>query len=256
MTQEQERETLRVELAAIGTNIEKACKLASRVPACYARLVEARKNAAPDVEALEEREALALVHEFSAIIDDTGEAVLRLSACYEGFVEDKPDDGTGGRGGLSSDVQCWPRAAGGFAGVPDRAAARGGRAVRCDHCVGGGGEPAGDGRGHLQVHRRRAPAGLTQAPRQRHVDQQHRHAGHQHRDARRAHDRCPYLVTSTSSIRHHRHRSSRRYSVTSTSPAYSCTIRSVSPPERAWRAGRVGLKEAGGLGSGQWIRAF
>ena len=32
--------------------------------------------------------------------------------------------------------------------------------------------------------------------------------------------------------------------------------RSVSPPERAWRAGRVGLKEAGGLGSGQGIRAF
>ena len=59
----QERETLVVELAAIGTNIEKACKVASRLPACYARLVEARKNAAPDVEALEEREALALVHE-------------------------------------------------------------------------------------------------------------------------------------------------------------------------------------------------
>ena len=90
MTQEQERETLRVELAAIATNIEKACKLALRFPACYARLVEARKNAAPDVAALEEREreALALVHEFSAIIDDTWEAVLRLSACYEGFVQD------------------------------------------------------------------------------------------------------------------------------------------------------------------------
>ena len=84
----QERETLVVELAAIGTNIEKACKVASRLPACYARLVEARKNAAPDVEALEEREALALVHEYSAILDDTWEAVLRLSACYEGFVED------------------------------------------------------------------------------------------------------------------------------------------------------------------------
>ena len=84
----QERETLMVELTAIATNIEKACKLASRLPACYARLVEARKNAAPDVEALEEREALALVHEFSAILDDTWEAVLRLSACYEGFVED------------------------------------------------------------------------------------------------------------------------------------------------------------------------
>ena len=87
----QERETLVVELAAIGTNIEKACKVASRLPACYARLVEARKNAAPDVEALEEREreALALVHEYSAILDDTWEAVLRLSACYEGFVEDR-----------------------------------------------------------------------------------------------------------------------------------------------------------------------
>ena len=86
----QERETLMVELAAIGTNIEKACKLASRIPACYARLVEASKNAAPDVEALEEREraALALVHEFSAILDDTWEAILRLSACYEGFVQD------------------------------------------------------------------------------------------------------------------------------------------------------------------------
>ena len=84
----QERETLVVELAAIGTNIEKACKVASRLPACYARLVEARKNAAPDVEALEEREALALVHEYSAILDDTWEAVLRLSACYEGFVQD------------------------------------------------------------------------------------------------------------------------------------------------------------------------
>ncbi len=84
----QERETLMVELTAIATNIEKACKVASRLPACYARLVEARKNAAPDVEALEEREALALVHEYSAILDDTWEAVLRLSACYEGFVED------------------------------------------------------------------------------------------------------------------------------------------------------------------------
>ena len=86
----QERETLMVELAVIATNIEKACKLALRFLACYARLVEARKNAAPDVEALEEREreALALVHEFSAIIDDTWEAVLRFSACYEGFVED------------------------------------------------------------------------------------------------------------------------------------------------------------------------
>ena len=84
----QERETLVVELAAIGTNIEKACKVASRLPACYARLVEARKNAAPDVAALEEREALALVHEYSAILDDTWEAILRLSACYEGFVED------------------------------------------------------------------------------------------------------------------------------------------------------------------------
>ena len=84
----QERETLMVELTAIGTNIEKACKLASRLPACYARLVEARKNAAPDVAALEEREALALVHEYSAILDDTWEAILRLSACYEGFVED------------------------------------------------------------------------------------------------------------------------------------------------------------------------
>ena len=31
---------------------------------------------------------MALGHEFSAIIDDTWEAVLRLSACYEGFVED------------------------------------------------------------------------------------------------------------------------------------------------------------------------
>ena len=79
----QERETLMVELAVIATNIEKACKLALRFLACYARLVEARKNAAPDVEALEEREreALALVHEFSAIIDDTWEAVLRFSAC-------------------------------------------------------------------------------------------------------------------------------------------------------------------------------
>ncbi len=85
----QERETLVVELAAIGTNIEKACKVASRLPACYARLVEARKNAAPDVEALEEREALALVHEYSAILDDTWEAALRLSACYEGFVQDR-----------------------------------------------------------------------------------------------------------------------------------------------------------------------
>ena len=84
----QERETLMVELTAIATNIEKACKVASRLPACYARFVEARKNAAPDVEALEEREALALVHEYSAILDDTWEAVLRLSACYEGFVED------------------------------------------------------------------------------------------------------------------------------------------------------------------------
>ena len=86
----QERETLMVELTAIATNIEKACKVASRLPACYARLAEARKNAAPDVEALEEREreALALVHEYSAILDDTWEAVLRLSACYEGFVED------------------------------------------------------------------------------------------------------------------------------------------------------------------------
>ena len=52
----QERETLMVELTAIATNIEKACKVASRLPACYARFVEARKNAAPDVEALEERE--------------------------------------------------------------------------------------------------------------------------------------------------------------------------------------------------------
>ena len=85
----QERETLVVELAAIETNIEKACKVASRLPACYARLVEARKNAAPDVEALEEREALALVHEYSAILDDTWEAALRLSACYEGFVQDR-----------------------------------------------------------------------------------------------------------------------------------------------------------------------
>ena len=86
----QERETLMVELAVIATNIEKACKLASRFLACYARLVEARKNAAADVAALEEREreALALVHELSAIIDDTWEAVLRFSACYEGFVED------------------------------------------------------------------------------------------------------------------------------------------------------------------------
>ena len=84
----QERETLMVELTAIATNIEKACKVASRLPACYARLVEARKNAAPDVAALEEREALALVHEYSAILDDTWEAILRLSACYEGFVED------------------------------------------------------------------------------------------------------------------------------------------------------------------------
>ena len=202
----QERETLMVELTAIATNIEKACKVASRLPACYARFVEARKNAAPDVEALEEREALALVHEYSAILDDTWEAVLRLSACLRRLRRGQPDDGTGGRGGLSSDVRCWPRAAAGFAGVPDRAAARGGRAARCDHCAGGGGEPAGDGRGPRQVHRRPAPAGLTQAPRQRHdVDQQHRHAGHQHRDARRAHDRCPYLVTSTSSIRHHRH---------------------------------------------------
>ena len=84
----QERETLVVEVAAIGTNIEKACKVASRLPACYARLVEARKNAAPDVAALEERKALALVHDYSAILDDTWEAILRLSACYEGFVED------------------------------------------------------------------------------------------------------------------------------------------------------------------------
>ena len=78
--------------AAIGTNLEKGCKLASRLSACYARLLDARKNAAPDVVAFEERErereALALGHEFSAVIDDTWEAVLRLSACYEGFVED------------------------------------------------------------------------------------------------------------------------------------------------------------------------
>ena len=59
-----------------------------RLLACYASLVEARKNAAPDVEALEEREREALVHEVSAIIDDTREALLRFSACYEGFVED------------------------------------------------------------------------------------------------------------------------------------------------------------------------
>ena len=86
----QERETLMVELAVIATNLEKVCKLALRFLACYARLVEARKNAAPDVAALEEREreALAVVHEVSAIIDDTWEAVLRFSACYEGFVED------------------------------------------------------------------------------------------------------------------------------------------------------------------------
>ena len=79
-----------VELAVIATNIEKACKLALRFLACYARLVEARKNAAPDVAVLEEREreALAVDHEVSAIIDDTWEAVLRFSACYEGFVED------------------------------------------------------------------------------------------------------------------------------------------------------------------------
>ena len=90
MTLTQERETLMVELAVIATNIEKACKLALRFLACYARLVEARKNAAPDVAVLEEREreALAVVHEVSAIIDDTWEAVLRFSACYEGFVED------------------------------------------------------------------------------------------------------------------------------------------------------------------------
>ena len=86
----QKRETLMVELAVIATNIEKACKLALRFLACYARLVEARKNAAPDVAVLEEREreALAVDHEVSAIIDDTWEAVLRFSACYEGFVED------------------------------------------------------------------------------------------------------------------------------------------------------------------------
>ena len=84
----QKRETLMVELAVIVTNIEKACKLALRFLACYARLVEARKNAAPDVAALEEREREALDHEVSAIIDDTWEAVLRFSACYEGFVED------------------------------------------------------------------------------------------------------------------------------------------------------------------------
>ena len=92
MTLTQDREMLVVELAAIETNLEKACKLASRLSACYARLLEARKNAAPDVAAFEERErereALALGHEFSAIIDDTWEAVLRLSACYEGFVQD------------------------------------------------------------------------------------------------------------------------------------------------------------------------
>ena len=90
MTLTQDREMLVVEFAAIGTNLEKACKLASRLSACYARLLDARKNAAPDVAAFEEREreALALGHEFSAIIDDTWEAVLRLSACYEGFVED------------------------------------------------------------------------------------------------------------------------------------------------------------------------
>ena len=92
MTLTQDRKMLVVEFAAIGTNLEKACKLASRLSACYARLLDARKNAAPDVAAFEERErereALALGHEFSAIIDDTWEAVLRLSACYEGFVED------------------------------------------------------------------------------------------------------------------------------------------------------------------------
>ena len=90
MTLTQERETLMVELAVIATNIEKVCKLTLRFLACYARLVEARKNAAPDVAVLEEREreALAVDHEVSAIIDDTWEAVLRFSACYEGFVED------------------------------------------------------------------------------------------------------------------------------------------------------------------------
>ena len=90
LTQDRDRdgEMLVVEFAAIGTNLEKGCKLGSRLSACYARLLDARKNAAPDVAAFEEREALALGHEFSAIIDDTWEAVLRLSACYEGFVED------------------------------------------------------------------------------------------------------------------------------------------------------------------------
>ena len=33
-------------------------------------------------------DTLAVVHEVSAIIDDTWEAGLRFSACYEGFVED------------------------------------------------------------------------------------------------------------------------------------------------------------------------
>ena len=126
MTLTQERETLMVELAVIATNIEKACKLALRFLACYARLVEARKNAAPDVAALEEREREALDHEVSAIIDDTWEAVLEVVCVLRRLRRGQPDDSTGGRGGLSNDVQSCPRAAEGFAGVPDRAAARGG----------------------------------------------------------------------------------------------------------------------------------
>ena len=84
----QEKDTLRVELAAIAANNRKASKLASRFAACYERLVQAKRSTATAGEALEEkrREAAALLDELAAIVNNAWKAGLRSAACYARLV--------------------------------------------------------------------------------------------------------------------------------------------------------------------------
>ena len=83
----QERETLLDEFDAVMTNLKKPFKLVLRFVACSTRLVEAIRSAAPDVEALlEERQAL--FDEVEALLRDILVSMWKVSACYEGFIQD------------------------------------------------------------------------------------------------------------------------------------------------------------------------